>query len=1091
MHKGKFSHYSGRVVQVIEALSINDACSNHVFELKNQFDEIFGKNTEIYAHYYHSSLGAYCCPLSSLQLSERDIVIDHYSGYSEFSLPYILSQKATRVMVYHNITPHEYFETDSPMYDLCKRGRAQLKSHIGEFDYFVGVSEYNLEELVSLGADKGKTSVVPIVLKTELEKNINNSIEKKDVLYVGRIVENKRQDKIVEYFSSAILQGYEVGNLVLVGKYDKNGAFYKKLLALIDSLGLNGRVIITGEVDGDELDKCYRSAKVFLSYSGHEGFGVPLLEACRYGLPVLAYDAGAVKETLRRSPGIFHDDEELNHLIDRLNSDPEFEKELVKFQYDVLQTYDAASIGGAIECFVSELVPSRNELSTVSIVICTYNRADYLDRVLHYLTRQYDSRFEVVVVNGPSTDHTDTVINKWREKIRCYQNPSRNLSISRNIGIKESCGDIVAFIDDDAIPFADWVGQILSEYNSVPIKVAGIGGVTFYAGSLEYQADDIVIDSYGTGKINPSFDDLSNSNNYRTLLGTNSSFKREVLVGIGGFDEEYDYFLDESDVCLRLLENSKYLLHSREINLRHEFAQSDNRLNKYNFNWYSICKNTAYFSCRFNGGYSEKVESEIRNRIEMDRINHLKQGLRDGDISMDEFVEMKDDIWQAVIDGMERSKQPRKLSDALAVNDNVFKGYVAKSIDFKCLHIVLVTKEFPPFTKGGGVGALYYHLASELLILGHRVSVVVQGSEYHVHDRGRFKLYFVPHQVKEEFKTKSDIANRNLNWSLSVAQLVINIDSVQPISIIDGCVWDAETYALSLYKEKLKVPLVVRLVTPFYVACSINNWQIKQDEVDLLMGIERALVANADAVVAISDSITETFSRHYGMVMDERWRRIYAGITPWATFDIGEGYAELQNMPAIADAKKAAKKVFLFVGRLELRKGVDVLLQAIDIFVSEFGKRGDFIFVLAGSDCMGVEENLDGCLSSWSRKYVHLTGDVSDSDREKLYNIADVVVFPSKYESFGLVPLEAFVHSTPVVGSNKGAIPEVVQDGVSGLIFNGDDAKDLAECIKRLYLDDEFLARLSHGAKARVRELSAEKMACESVALYHDLAGAA
>src|SRR5215472_126095 len=86
----------------------------------------------------------------------------------------------------------------------------------------------------------------------------------------------------------------------------------------------------------------------------------------------------------------------------------------------------------------------------VSIIINTYNRAASLDTALHSLRRLNYPWFEVVVVNGPSTDHTLEVLEAHRSHIRVGTCSDRNLSISRNVGIEMARGDLVAFIDDDA-----------------------------------------------------------------------------------------------------------------------------------------------------------------------------------------------------------------------------------------------------------------------------------------------------------------------------------------------------------------------------------------------------------------------------------------------------------------------------------------------------------------------------------------------------------------------------------------------------------------------------------------------------------------
>ncbi len=89
---------------------------------------------------------------------------------------------------------------------------------------------------------------------------------------------------------------------------------------------------------------------------------------------------------------------------------------------------------------------------TVSVIVNTHNRADHLKRLFDCLSRQTYDNFEVIVINGPSTDHTQQVLDEYASAIRTGTCPEVNLCMSRNIGVRAAAGEIVAFIDDDAVP---------------------------------------------------------------------------------------------------------------------------------------------------------------------------------------------------------------------------------------------------------------------------------------------------------------------------------------------------------------------------------------------------------------------------------------------------------------------------------------------------------------------------------------------------------------------------------------------------------------------------------------------------------------
>ncbi|WP_447888394.1 glycosyltransferase [Serratia fonticola] len=1085
-----FKHFNGKVIQVIESLDVYDACSNHVINIDTALQNVFGIESQIYVTHFHPEREKFANHISALDANEEDIIIFHFSGLSEFCADAVIKQNCLKVILYHNITPHYFFDKNSHLYSYCKRGREQLKEIIHHFDFATGVSDYNLKEIIELGYNPDKTFKLPIIIDDIDERNfleVADSKKDNNILFVGRICENKRQDRLVEAYAKLRKAFPDIGDLILVGGYDSSSTFYKRIVTLISDLDLKANVHITGKVSQSVLEDYYHNSLCFMCFSEHEGFGVPLLEAALHNIPVLALDAAAVPETLGNSAGIFKDETELFDKFEKICSDDKFRKALLEHQKRVLHASDYNAWIKIATNFFDKIIGGPDRFKSVSFVICTFNRADYLERCLDYLTRSYNKNFEVIVVNGPSTDDTSSVVERWRDKIIYADNPVRNLSISRNIGSNLASGDIVAFIDDDAMPFYDWCDCILAYYNSSHNFVAGAGGPTYYAGSLQFQAVDILVDSFGSGVSNPEKELYSNPDYHRTLLGTNSSFRRDYLLSVGSFDEEYDYFLDETDVCFRLIKSGYKVQHCANAYLRHEFAQSDNRVSKYKYNWFSIVKNTVYFALRFNEGDKDFIIAQTRKIVERERIAYLESGLRSGEISSADFSSLVKSVWDGFDAGIAAANHPRKLIE-LAPNNNGWLPFetVSANKSFNKLHIVLVTKEFPPFTKSGGIGTLYYHLASELLLQGHDVTVITQGSEDRI-ERGNFRLISLAAPECNETYTDSTIANINLSWSLKVAIALDALNEELPISVVDTCLWDAECYAFLQVKNELNIPLVVRLVTPLIVADETNGWNMPAIDKNLLVGFERAMVQSADAVVPISQSIQNTFTKRYGIEADERFNIINAGIAYWPSYDVSRGYNDISHFPELVNAKQQGKMIYLFLGRLEKRKGIDVFIKAISQFNHRYPeKTNDVMFVLAGNDGVGVNALLDEHLNG-QQDNILLLGEVSDWDREKLYAFCDVVVFPSRYESFGLVPLEAFVHGKPVIGSSGGAIPEVVLDEQCGLIFDDGSEVELAEKMARLCKNNALYEMLSLGAKARVKYLSSNRSALQSEELYNRL----
>ena len=117
----------------------------------------------------------------------------------------------------------------------------------------------------------------------------------------------------------------------------------------------------------------------------------------------------------------------------------------------------------------------------VSVVICTFNRKDWLKRCIEGLGSLSPAPDEVLVVDGPSTDGTREMLVdlESRSRLRLVPQPRlEGISAARNLGLDQVKGSIVCFIDDDAIPSPGWLGALLSGYDSA--GVGGVGGPVYH-----------------------------------------------------------------------------------------------------------------------------------------------------------------------------------------------------------------------------------------------------------------------------------------------------------------------------------------------------------------------------------------------------------------------------------------------------------------------------------------------------------------------------------------------------------------------------------------------------------------------------------
>jgi L-malate glycosyltransferase len=264
-----------------------------------------GHDSELYAMTIDEDLRDDVRPFADAGARRGHITIFHFALPSPMTEAFA-SLSGIRVLQYHNITPAAFFAPyDAQMFRLAALGRQELRSLAGRVDLALGDSEFNRQELEELGF--ARTGVMPIAVNLErltaaprrpaLEKILGDGLI--NFLFVGRIVPNKRIEdhiRLAEMYKRYIDSYYR---FVFVGRYDGLARYSSMIRALIVQYRmLPERFIFTGPVPDDDLAAYYRWADAYISLSEHEGFCVPLVEAMATDVPVLAYAAGAVPETL-------------------------------------------------------------------------------------------------------------------------------------------------------------------------------------------------------------------------------------------------------------------------------------------------------------------------------------------------------------------------------------------------------------------------------------------------------------------------------------------------------------------------------------------------------------------------------------------------------------------------------------------------------------------------------------------------------------------------------------------------------------------------------------------------------------------------
>ncbi len=555
----------------------------------------------------------------------------------------------------------------------------------------------------------------------------------------------------------------------------------------------------------------------------------------------------------------------------------------------------------------------------VSVVICTLNRADGLRDTLNSLRFQRYTDFEVVVVNGPSTDHTAEILQEFEGLIRAASCPVPNLSMSRNIGIRAAAGDIVAFIDDDALPEFDWLRQALPAFDDP--SVGGVGGIVFDHSGMDLQYRYSAANRFGesTASTDRPYDGYSvpGSFTFPYLQGTNALFRRSALEEIGGFDETFDYYLDETDVCCRLVDAGYVLRQLPDAPVHHKFLPSTIRSpERVVTNWYPIIKNFTYFAHRHALGSFTELEVIDRCRAFVDRwladaafheqAGRLPAGATDrvrdvGGDALARGIELgRDRHWLR----LERLEPPTMTFQPFPVVDSSNRR-----------RIVIVCGDYPP-RMTGGIARFIGDLAPSLAQAGHEVRVITRSDTHSTVD---LEDGVWVHRLASETLADGGVAPETLpHINAFVTASVAEIERIggwAAIDLVYGPAWDVDVLGAL---RMTPLPVIAMLATPVAVAAQHAGGLDSQEGVDALEGLmrsERELFAGADIVHSISAAVYETVHERYQVTIDPARLEVAP---------IGLRDRKPATRPKI---QRAAKTSVLFVGRLEARKGVDDFLD--------------------------------------------------------------------------------------------------------------------------------------------------------------------
>ncbi|MBT6225569.1 MAG: glycosyltransferase [Candidatus Scalindua sp.] len=275
-------------------------------------------------------------------------------------------------------------------------------------------------------------------------------------------------------------------------------------------------------------------------------------------------------------------------------------------------------------------------------------------------------------------------------------------------------------------------------------------------------------------------------------------------------------------------------------------------------------------------------------------------------------------------------------------------------------------------------------------------------------------------------------------------------------------------HALSLFQSPQQVIITVHDIAYIRFPDLLNKSRQIYKKYILRESIKRASIIVADSYSTKRD-IVEFFG-----INEEKIKVVHLGVE--------SRFRPIGNVKEYRLKNKLPSKMILNVGTLEPRKNVITLMKAF----KKLREKGfeAYKLVIAGEKGWLYTQIFKEVEHSGLKNEILFLGVVKDEDLPALYNCADIFVYPSLYEGFGLPPLEAMACGIPVVTSNTSSLPEVIGD--AGIMVDPDDVNSLCETMCNLLTDKELRCQMSKNGLKRAKLFSWEKAANEILEIYDD-----
>ncbi len=383
------------------------------------------------------------------------------------------------------------------------------------------------------------------------------------------------------------------------------------------------------------------------------------------------------------------------------------------------------------------------------------------------------------------------------------------------------------------------------------------------------------------------------------------------------------------------------------------------------------------------------------------------------------------------------------------------------------MKILMLTWEYPPRIVGG-IARVVHDLSHRLIKDGHEVTVVTykEGNTPDFEDDKGVKVYRIGNYMINPNNFIDWIMQMNFNLVAKANEIIAKEGNFDVIHAHDWLV----AYAAKTLKNSYGTPIVATI----HATEAGRNSGIHDETQRYINDTEWMLTYEASEVIVNSNYMKNELQRLFGLPF-EKINVVPNGVNLNLYSGIERDY-EFRRQYAADN-----EKIILFVGRLVYEKGIQHLIAAMPKILEKYH---DSKLVIAGKGGMIDELKAQVNAMGISNK-VYFTGYLNSKQVVKMYKCADVAVFPSTYEPFGIVALEGMLSGTPVVVSDVGGLNEIVQHGENGMKSYAGNPNSLADSIISLLYDPALCMKVAKNAKAKVKaEYNWQKIAQDTHFAY-------